>query len=374
MPNVRLAAVLTACLALPVLAGGARQPPDLLAAFCDRPAPRTAAGYEAAIDALNTDAWSGGDQSPSVALPDGRILWLYADTVQGAERPDGSRGAGSRFVRNSAILQTRGCFTPINGPGRGDLIPKAPNGDHYWPASATVHGRRLLVYADRARAINPADPFGFSFIGTEVAEFALPGPASTRLRFRGMLPTPSSGRGHEAVQWGRSVIQDGARTYLYGTQNVVGQLGKPVYVARAPTETLTTPSTWTYWTGAGWSPAEWDVRPMIQTLPRGWSYQFSVHRIGGRYVALTKVNEYFAETVSALTARSPEGPWVEQEVFRAPSDGTPGELRYSATAHPEVRLASGRLLVAVCRNNLDLRRVWADADLYKPDFFEVDLG
>src|SRR5947199_4739897 len=36
--------------------------------------------WQKAFDNLNSDTWSGGDQTASTRLPDGRVLWLFGDT------------------------------------------------------------------------------------------------------------------------------------------------------------------------------------------------------------------------------------------------------------------------------------------------------
>jgi hypothetical protein len=52
----------------------------------------------------------------------------------------------------------------------------------------------------------------------------------------------------------------------------------------------------------------------------------------------------------------------------------PNELLYNPLAHPEARLASGRLLVSYSRNNLDFNRLLEDADYYGLRFVEVSLA
>ena len=57
--------------------------------------------------------WTGGDGTRSVALPDGRILWLFGDTFLGTIRPERSRPqaaqppAVSPATRSSTTSSTR---------------------------------------------------------------------------------------------------------------------------------------------------------------------------------------------------------------------------------------------------------------------------
>lgn len=115
--------------------------PTAGAAPCAVPAPATAAGYAAAFAAVDGD-WAAGDQASSTRLPDGRIVWLFADTL-----------LGGRLVHNSLVLQDRGCFTAVSGPDHGEVIPNPSPGTWYWPQQAIADGTRLWVTAVRvARA------------------------------------------------------------------------------------------------------------------------------------------------------------------------------------------------------------------------------
>jgi len=81
----------------------------------------------------------------------------------------------------------------------------------------------------------------------------------------------------------------------------------------------------------------------------------------------------FGRTVAQWTAATPYGPFTlsDAALLTAPSLAQPGELIYTAEAHPSALLADGSLLLSVCRNNLDLARVAADSQLYRPQFSAV---
>jgi hypothetical protein len=89
---------------------------------------------------------------------------------------------------------------------------------------------------------------------------------------------------------------------------------------------------------------------------------------------VTKEDDVYGRVVIAGTASSPTASFSRRVVLSAPSGQRPGELLYNALAHPELRLSDGLLLVTVCRNNTDLRRMWAEPDLYKPQFAAVRLS
>ena len=56
--------------------------------------------------------WTGGDRTASVALPDGRIVWLFSDTFLGPVNPDHSRPGTAPFVHNSMVVERDGKLGP----------------------------------------------------------------------------------------------------------------------------------------------------------------------------------------------------------------------------------------------------------------------
>ncbi|MBT9255358.1 hypothetical protein KMZ30_07205 [Phycicoccus sp. KQZ13P-1] len=108
-------------------------------AACAQPFPTSAAGYAALWATLPTDQWGAGDVSISVPLRDGRVLWLYGDTMS----------TGGRFVHSSAIVQTRGCLRVANG-GAQILRDDSPT-EIYWIHDATQRSNGTV--AIRARLV-----------------------------------------------------------------------------------------------------------------------------------------------------------------------------------------------------------------------------
>jgi len=332
---------------------------------CPVPAPTTAAGWQAAFDALNDARWSGADQGASLRLPDGRVLWAFDDTFQGAQDPDGSRAAGTRVVRNSLVLADRGCLRGVTGPGGAEVVPGTATGRWHWPLHAFLDGGRLFLTVSRVRQ-DAAGAFVTS--GTWLAELSLP--AGGTPVFRAMTRTPSSGTPDTTPQWGTAVAQAGGWTYVYGTQRVDQPLvfGKALYVARVPAGQVSTLSAWRFWNGSTWGAVAAQARA-VRPAVGGVSTSLSVWRAApGVWRAVTKKDDYLGSQVVLLTAPAATGPWTETVIGSSPSYARPGETTYNALAHPALALAGGALLVSVSRNNDDFRRHLADADLYKPQF------
>lgn len=106
---------------------------------CTTPAPTTAAGYTRAFASLPASQWGAADVALSVPLPDGRIVWLWGDTLR----------AGP-MVHSSAIVQTRGCLH-VSRAG-AQLLPNTSPTLIYWITGArTVGPGRLRVAARQIR-------------------------------------------------------------------------------------------------------------------------------------------------------------------------------------------------------------------------------
>ena len=127
----RLAAAVLAALALVLLGAAAAagvEPYDDA-----RPAgPSSAREYAAMWASLPADQWGAGDVSLSVPLGDGRVVWLYGDTM-----------STGRFVHSSAIVQTRWSLH-VSHRGR-QILPNEP------PAG----GRRIWYWIEAARLVQP---------------------------------------------------------------------------------------------------------------------------------------------------------------------------------------------------------------------------
>jgi hypothetical protein len=318
--------------------------------------------------------WAIADQATSLALPDGRFLWLFGDTVQGQLVRQGTALEVQRWrmPHNSVVLTRGSTCAPIQihtGRDGTSLLPDA-RGDAHWPMSAVLDRGKLFVFASRVR-LTGDEFFG---IGTRLARLRLAAGAGTPT-FAGWRRTPATGVDElSGVQWGAAVAQRGRFNYVYGTQRSAGDLvfGRSLHVARVPQGRLARPSAWRYWNGAQWVRGQQHARPIRQAVG-GVSTTLSVHHVRGRWVAVTKADGFLGDRVVMLDAPKPYGPWRET-TLRSTDTATAltnGDLTYTAMAHPEAKLASGRLLVTLSRNNLDSAKTLVDVERGRPLFFEA---
>lgn len=302
--------------------------------------------------------WNGADRTASVALPDGRTLWLFSDTFLGPVRPDGSRPPTAPLVNNSAVVQQGDELREtVHGGSAADptsLVPPPAADEFYWIGDAAVVGQSVQVLVNRYRRTG-SGPLDHALLGTALATLALPALTLTTLR-----PLPLGAR----TSWGSEVLHDGDHTYVYGTETA-GE-SRFAHVARVSGADLG--GRWEFWTGSTWSPSQ----EASARLLSGVGTAYGVQRVAGRYVLVTQENNVvFSPDLVAYTAASPTGPFEGPDyLYRAPENAD-GHIVYDADLHPGLA-RPGRLLISYNVNDLDDAVTYADAGVYRPRFVEVD--
>jgi hypothetical protein len=373
VPLAALSSLLVAVVVLQprVGASGGFLPAAPAANRCARPVPSTAAGFQRMFDGLDGD-WAGGDQAATVPLPGGRTLWLFGDTVAGYRIASGGYSPGWTLRHNSFLVEDGGCLRPVPTG-----LPETADA-WYWPAAGVVDGGRLVVFAMRVERAGSAPGVAetvsgpdFRVAGGALAQYRLAADGTPTLESMRALPNaPQSGP--DPTLWGQGALADGDRVYVYGTRadTAHGAFGRALLVARAPAGAVADPAAWRYFDGHRFVADAARAEPVVAAV-RGVSTSVSAVRTAHGFAVVAKQDEVFGTDVTAWTAPTPTGPFTATALFPAPSTGD--LLRYSALAHPEFRLAGGRLLVSVCRNSTDLAAVGDDALLYRPQFTAVRL-
>jgi hypothetical protein len=364
VPIAAAGSVLAAALVLQQSVGAAAGRRPASTAGCDRRAPQSAAGFQRMFDGLD-GTWAGGDQAATVALPGARTLWLFGDTVTGYRDAAGGYAPGWALRHNSLLLQDGGCVRTVETD-----LPETRDA-WYWPAAGVVDAGRLEIFA--MRAVRSSAAFGFRITGMALAEYDLVADGTPVLRSLHPLPSAPS-TATDVTLWGQGVLDYGSEVYVYGTRGDTPHraLGRALFVARVPAGSVADSAAWRYFDGSRFVSDAAHAQPVVGAVG-GVSTSVSLAATAHGVAVVSKQDEVFGSTVAAWTAPSPVGPFAEMPLFAAPSDPPRGVLRYSALAHPELRLADGSLLVTVCRNNTDLAAVGRDALLYRPQFTSVRL-
>lgn len=322
-------------------------------AACALPAPTTAAGYESLLKSANKDGrWYHGDYGQSIAIPNGRVLWLFSDTTSGSLGPNGELNWGDHMIHNSALVTEGGCSTVLTGPNTAqgkatDWIPigarDIPNlDDYYWLNNPFIDGQYLRIFL--LHMYNDAN--GFHTIGSDIATFNSSGTLLS------VLPTPGSNNGEMGIWWGAGVVKSGNYTYIFGAQNRREYLvfGHYYYLARVPNGQVTIPTSWRYWNGSSWVTNQANAQYVMSGNGGVGSSATVYPKSSGGYILVGKKEDAFGEDLVAYTAPALTGPWTEQQphlVSPIPNvDESAGEVTYLGLAHPHISLASGNLLVS----------------------------
>lgn len=329
----------------------------------------TAEQINKSVAAGGLPAWQAADIGASARLSDGRLVWLFGDTVRTAE-------LSPRIVANSMLVTSGRCVSQLRTPEDGPVIPDVDSTTVRWPMSVAVghKGSRdvIVVLCSRIRR-GGGGSFDFTFLGTSAAVFTVERGQAPELQ-KVVDLTPDS-TDPQQINWGSAANVHGGWYYVYGTR-LTGQkyvFGRELHVARAPMADPDKRSRWQFWNGSRWAsdPAKAAV---ILPAEGGVSQTLSVDTVAGKFVAISKRDGDIANFVYKWTAPNPWGPWTPIKEVRAPGGFDTGKLKYAPLAHPEIPLADGKLLVSVSRNTTHLERLLQDPEIGRPYFVEVPRG
>lgn len=325
---------------------------------CPTPAPTTAAAYEQLIRGGIGGKKYTADSGQSTRLPNGKVLWVFGDTFV---RPE-TQSSGGAFINNNFILVDKGCAQAVSGPNDAQGQPTStvtPTGsfdkpgvtDYYWPNIPYIDGNTLNVFMWHMYN----DDSGFHMIGQDLAQFDVSGavPVLTSLH-----QTPGSANGETQPGWGSAVLRADDFTYIYGNIDKYEEwvFGKYYYVARVPNGQVASQAAWRYWDGANWVANQTAAAAVIPGTAGVGAVSSVYQRPNGSYVLVSKKFDMVGSDIVAWTASSPTGPWIESSTLIAPVpnvDTAAGEHTYFGLAHPEVPLASGKMLISWSLNSND---------------------
>jgi len=306
-------------------------------------------------------SWTGGDGTESVALPDGRELWLFDDTFLGTVTNGLRNPKKTPYLHNSFVVQDHGALTQTYYTHRTTrptafLNPKPAHPFMYafWPGATVVYGNTLEVLGGVQKFRKNAL---FTQVGVALATFRLPD--FKRLSYR-LLP-------QSQVDWPGGEMTDGGYTYLYGNS------GSGLFVARVAGTDLRAP--WSYYDGSGWTTNVDQAAPVdqIPTLSH-----YSVSKVAGEYL-LVAITSYSGEIVGAFGC-SPTGPFGPvQDLYSTPEPTSyparDGVVTYGAHAHPELSPSANTLVVSYDVNPAAPGAIQSpDSSIYRPRFVYITVG
>ena len=309
---------------------------------------------------IKGNGWTGGDATYSIALPDGRTLWMFGDSFLDTVYADYSRPS-SGLVRNVFVVQnginlTTLVTNTIDDPEAFVVTPD-PDNEWYWPGDGTVIGETLYVYMEYFIRTG-LGIFDFEYIRTDLVSFSLP--ELIEIERIPAFDDPD-------ILWGASLMEDGDYIYVYGAEFTA--FTKYAHVVRIPADDIL--GVKEFWNGITWTttePASNVGRLEKQSgLALDVSSQFAAFYHNGKYKIVTQEG-FLGPAIYSWESTNVTGPWKKrQTVYITPETG--GDLfTYNAFVHPQFVAADGSLLLSYNENSFNFFDLFDDARIYRPKF------
>lgn len=310
------------------------------------------------------NGWTGGDATYSVALPDGRNLWMFGDSFLDTVYADRTRPS-SGLIRN--------CFMLQDGPGYNDFTtlvtgsidePEAfvntpdPANEWYWPGDGTVVDDELYVFMQLFERTGTGT-FDFHYLQTDLVKFSLPDISE--------VSRTTVWEIDDDVFFGATVFEEDSFLYIYSpeTQGIF----KYVQLARLPQDNLYAPLTYYNAATSVWQTTYPGTDGRLKKNPSGnidVSAQFSVFYDAGRYRLVTQEG-LLGKNIYTYHSSSPLGPWSgKKKIYTA--DAGPDAWTYNAFVHPQILTTDGYMLMSYNINAMDFFDLFSNADIYRPKF------
>ena len=304
---------------------------------------------------------TAGDGMYSIALPDGRSIFLMGDSYTGKVTA-GARSTGDHMFRNTYQVYDKGKVTAITtGSDHSAAVPADYPDERrwYWPGHGFVAGNTLYIF--QLLMYQGGDGmWGFRYQETHVLEYSLPD-----IKLIRDYKVPYNGT-TEAV-YGAAALNDGDWIYIYAQHEVANSWVSQALCARAKLSELGT--RWEYYTGKGWSTDSKDAVPMEGLSTIMVSSQFNVFKLRGKYVLLTQHKMLGDGRIFTAVSDTPYGPWKNlKEIYKTPELARSTWFTYNAMAHPQFE-RDGEILVSFNVNTPDFSEQFSNVESYRPRFF-----
>jgi hypothetical protein len=331
--------------------------------------------------APHPSGYTGADVGLSIPLPDGRILWVFGDTLVGSCAP-GARSWDS-MPKNTIAIQPPGASSgtqiqwhitdKAGKPQTYFRLPANAEGEWFWPGTGCVLNHQLFI-------------FGYGVVSAESDCEAL----AFRVVRGWMFQVPDISGDPETwrytctpVEWkpncifSSACIQSGEYLCLSGIELCERSAGvqSPAILARVSVAQLCKahelrPEFWT--TDASWSR---DAIAQLQPLfhPRVTECSIYYDEPRGRYLATTYTGrnpEFLITSAPALT-----GPWSVPTTLYCCNDAHPpaNYLFYTFRMHPHLTTDPDEMVMSYVVNAREPAELERNTSIYFPRFIRVDL-
>jgi hypothetical protein len=315
-----------------------------------------------------TNDWDAGDGAISLALSDGRVLWLFGDSY--IDQLDAATGTLPCLfnARNAVLVQDPkdpAHFHTLRNPsGERSFLrpPEAAKGAPwpcFWPGAGFQSGSNIYIYVMEMESNGQGGTLGFKGVGQSWAKLSCP-----ELKVTGYTKMPEQ----NGISFGCGFFNDetSGMTYAYGNKG--SGLGSDVYVARFPTKNPE--GAWTFWNGSAWIANVTNAT----AIGRGASFAVGVAKVNGKFLLTTSAFSVAADQgkdIFVSAADRPTGPFSPLRKIFSVDDTVQGHYPffYSVFAHPEFINAAHELLITYSINGYEPAVPTCVKGRMQPDYY-----
>ncbi|MCM1502671.1 MAG: DUF4185 domain-containing protein [Bacteroidales bacterium] len=311
---------------------------------------------------------TGGDGMYSIALPDGRSIFLMGDSYLGTVT-NGTRPQGTHMYRNTYFVYDGSSVRAIadgNGPDTSAAVPEGQPFETkwYWPGHGFVVGDRLFIFQELMYQ-GAEGAWGFRYETTHTLEYSLPDISlvkDSRIPFHGSAD----------IHYGAAALNDGEWLYIYAQVDIENDLAPvtEVHLARTTVDRIYTD--WEYYTGAGWSADPALAKPLEGVASVPVSSQFNVFRLRDKYVLFTSDKTFGSGKVYSFVSDAPWGPWRGRRLLYEVPTLKSGWFPYNAMAHPQFE-KDGMILMSYNVNTDTFSEQFSNVESYRPRFVWIEI-
>ena len=373
--------------------------------------------------------WTGGDGAGTVDLKDGRVVWMFGDSLIG-DIKEGKHAAGTHMINNAIAVQTLGkqpqpsqfefAVGSKNSKGKPTawVVPdpdkvkptvpitnkKYPRG-WFWPAGGgclmgTGQQKKLVMFffhvgrTDRDKGV-----WSFKNIGGAMLVVDNPDQPIERWKSRQIdlpfvvdidkveLAKKKNQKGVLETTWGMSCVVEKVTSastgkaiemvYVFGARQK-SRFNRQLLLARVPANQIEDLKAWRFYSGKSktdsWSQSAGDAKPIAERIAAEFSIHSTKHSGKPKYI-LIHSDPMLGTQIHGRVADSLEGPWSPRtQLYRVPDVAkSKNYFTYAAKAHARLS-PKGKLLISYVVNSQDFWEMLRDASIYRPRFIRVPVG
>lgn len=313
---------------------------------------------------------TAGDGMYSIALPDGRSIFLMGDSYVGPVI-NGRRSTGDHMYRNTYNVYDNGKTTALYAVNGGTTSAAVPPGvtnegqKWYWPGHGYVVDNTLYIFQTLMYQGSEGS-WGFMYETTHILEYSLPDlklKKDTRIPFYGA----------DNIHYGMAALNDGDYQYIYAQVDIENDWDPIATVQVARTTVDKMYSEWEYYNGSGWSLNPADAVDLAGLNGVAVSSQFNVFKLRDKYVLFTSAKNWNSRQVYTFVSDTPYGPWRNRKlIYQLPELPQSNWYSYNAMAHPQFE-KNGMILGSYCVNTDNFSEQFSNVESYRPLFYWMDI-